>query len=55
MGKGERVKTTVGLERSLWEKARIRAVQEGRDLQDVIADALTAYLRTPVVRKEGGR
>ena len=49
----DRVKTTVALERSLWERARIRAVQENRDLQDVVADALVAYLRTP--RKEGGR
>ena len=57
MGKQtERIKTTVGLSPSLWRRTRIRAVEERRDLQDVVADALELYLKTPTAKgKEGGR
>lgn len=46
-------KTSVKLPRALWREASIRALDEGRDLQDVIASALELYLRTPIRR--GGR
>jgi hypothetical protein len=48
----EAVKTSLKLPKTLWREATIRAIDEGRDLQDVIADALAAYLKsTP---KHGG-
>ncbi len=52
---GKRIKTTVSLDETLWARARMRAIEERRDLQDIVADALKAYLRTPVAQKEGGR
>lgn len=50
----EMVKTTIRLPRSVWRGAQHRAIDEGRNVQNVVADALTAYLKTPL-RKEGGR
>jgi hypothetical protein len=50
MASTDRVKTTVALDRALWKRARIRAVQEGRDLQDIVAEALVAYLQAPLER-----
>lgn len=52
---GKRIKTTVALDEALWKRARMRAIEESRDLQDIVADALVAYLRTPVSRKESAR
>jgi plasmid stability protein len=48
-------KTSLSLPEPLWRRARVRAAQEDRDLQDVVADALTLYLKTPLKRAEGGR
>jgi hypothetical protein len=45
-------KTSVKLPRALWREASIRALDEGRDLQDVIASALELYLKT---QKRGAR
>lgn len=45
--KGGQVKTTVLLPEALWRAAKIRAVEERRDLRDVIIAALAAYLGTP--------
>lgn len=55
--KPERIKTTVGLPEPLWQRARMRALQERRDLQDIVAAALEAYLRTPLkpTRRGEGR
>jgi hypothetical protein len=47
----ETAKTSVRLPRELWRAAHIRALDEGRDLQDVIASALQAYLKTPLKRQ----
>ena len=44
------MKTSLSLPEDLWREAKIRAVNEGRNLQDVVADALKLYLKTP--RKE---
>ena len=47
MGKSRQkdmVKTSVALPRELWKLAHLRALDEGRDLQDVVASALEAYL-----------
>ena len=49
----EIVKTTIRMPRSLWSETSIRAIHENRDLQDIVADALRAYLQTPI--KEGAR
>jgi hypothetical protein len=50
-GKGVKpMKTSLSLPEALWREAKIRAVNEGRNLQDVVADALRIYLKTP--RKE---
>jgi len=43
----EMVKTSVALPRDLWKAAHVRALDEGRDLQNVIAAALELYLKTP--------
>ena len=56
MAKTGTVKTTVALAESLWRRARIRAIEEGADLQDIVSRALELYLRTPTKAKgEGGR
>ncbi len=49
-GKPEReaegkVKTTVELPESLWQQAKIRAVQERSDLRGIIIAALEVYLK----------
>jgi len=46
------VKTTVALPEALWKQARIRAIEEHADLQDIVSKALTLYLRT---KPEAGR
>jgi len=43
--KGE-VKTSLYLPGELWQRAKIRAVEERADLRDVIIRALVAYLKT---------
>jgi hypothetical protein len=46
-GKGVRtMKTSLSLPEDLWRAAKIRAVNEKRNLQDLIADALREYLKT---------
>ncbi len=47
--KGSVVKTTVRLPRKLWRDARVRALDEGVDLQDLVAAALKLYLKAPAV------
>lgn len=51
------VKTTLRVPESIWKAARMRAIEERRAFQDLLADALALYLKTPVKRreKEGGR
>ncbi len=39
------VKTSIRLPRELWKKAHVRAMDERKALQDVIAEALAAYLK----------
>jgi hypothetical protein len=39
------VKTTVDLPRDIWRAAKIRALDEGKDLRAVIIEALAAYLK----------
>jgi hypothetical protein len=42
----KRLKTSLSLPADLWTEARIRALREGIDAQDLVARALEAYLRT---------
>ena len=42
---GDAVKTSIRLDRDLWKRAHVRAMDEGVDLQDLIAKAVEAYLR----------
>jgi hypothetical protein len=39
------VKTTLTIPEELWKAAKIAAVQEGRDLRDVLLSALERYLK----------
>jgi hypothetical protein len=48
------VKTSVKLPHTLWKRAHVRALDEERDLQDVIASALELYLMKSPVKREGG-
>jgi len=45
---------TVRVPETLAEKAKIRAIQDKTTLQDLVSEALDAYLKTPR-RKEGAR
>lgn len=40
----ERVKVTVFLERALWKRTKLQAVQEERDLRELVDQALREYL-----------
>ena len=48
------VKTTIRLPRAIWHAARVRALDEQIDFQDLVAAALEAHLKKPQ-RKGGGR
>jgi hypothetical protein len=48
-----RIKTSVEIPEELWTEAKIRAVHDKINLQDVIAAALREYLKRP--RKGGKR
>ncbi len=50
MKKPEKRKTTILLVEGLWWRVKEQAARERRDAQDVIADALEAYLK-----KKGGK
>lgn len=42
------VRTSLDMPAALWRRAKVRAMDEGRDLRDVLLDALRAYLKTPM-------
>jgi hypothetical protein len=46
----ETVKTTIRLPKELWREARLMAIQEDLDLQDLVAAALVAYMKTVAKR-----
>ncbi len=48
-------KVTIRLPENLVERGKIRAIKERRNFQDVIAEALEAFLKTPLVREGGSR
>jgi len=41
----KRLKTSLALPADLWTEIRIRALREGIDAQDLVAEALKAYLQ----------
>ena len=47
------VKTTIRLPRTIWHAARVRALDEQIDFQDLVVAALEAYLKKP--RRKGGK
>jgi hypothetical protein len=49
----EMVKCTLKIPRPIWRESKVRALDEDRDWQDIVADALNVYLKTvPLVRRE---
>jgi hypothetical protein len=48
----EMVKCTMKLPADIWRAGRIRALDERRDFQEVVADALKLYLKQP---QKGGK
>ena len=44
--------TSMKIEPLLWREIRIRSIQEGRDTQDIVAEALRDYLKKT---KKGAR
>jgi len=48
----EMVKCTMKLPADAWRAGRIRALDERRDFQEVVADALKLYLKQP---QKGGK
>lgn len=52
----EMTKTTLRVPKQLLDACKHRAIDEGRNLQEVVADALEAYLRTKIKSvKSGGK
>lgn len=43
--KRDYVKTSVKIPRELWKAASIRAIEDDKDLQTIVSDALAAYLK----------
>jgi hypothetical protein len=43
----EVVKSTIRLPRAVWHAARVRALDERIDFQDLVAAAIQAYLKKP--------
>jgi hypothetical protein len=43
-GESKSVKTSIRLDRELWKRSHVRAMDDGSDLQTVIARALELYL-----------
>jgi hypothetical protein len=50
----EVVKTTIRMPRAIWHAARVRALDEQIDFQDLVVAALEAHLKKPR-RKRGKR
>jgi predicted DNA binding CopG/RHH family protein len=45
-------RTSLSLPDRLWKAAKIRSVEEGRDFQDLVSEALEDYLRK---QRKGGK
>ena len=51
--KVEKIKTSLRFDPELWKAVKIKAIEENRDLQDLLDAVLRDYLRR-TGRKEGG-
>ena len=51
MPKDQTAKTTMRLPAELWKAARMEALKRGVDAQDIVAEALTRYLRQGGVKQ----
>ncbi len=53
-GKGVKtIKTSIEIPEEVWRAAKIRAMDEKKNFQDIVAEALREFLRKP--RKGGGK
>jgi hypothetical protein len=50
----ETIKCTLKMPKALWMEGRHRAIDEERDFQDVVSDALKLYLEKVPLKKRGG-
>lgn len=41
----EMAKTTIRIPREVWREGKLRAMDEHRDFQDIVSDALRAYCK----------
>jgi hypothetical protein len=48
----KRMKTSIEIPEDVWRAAKIRAMDEKKNFQDIVAEALREYLRK---QKKGGR
>lgn len=55
MPEDEKVKMTVEVPRSLWKRAKLQAVEEERDLRELVIDALLSYLGSVPGKKRGAK
>ena len=53
--KPEMVKTTLRLPKHILNNSKHRAIHEERSLQDIVADALEAYLKTKIKKVKGDK
>jgi hypothetical protein len=49
-GQGESLKTSFSISRQLWRRAKVRALDEGIELQELISRALELYLERKAKR-----
>jgi hypothetical protein len=48
------VQVTVRIPRSLWKRAKLRAVEEERDLREIVMESMERYLAEKKSKKGGG-
>lgn len=46
------MRTTLEFPVALWKAAKVRAIDERRNLRDVLLDAIRHYLKTPVAKED---
>jgi predicted DNA binding CopG/RHH family protein len=51
----EMTKTTLRVPKHLLDACKHRAIDEGRNLQEIVADALESYLKTKIKSVKGKR
>jgi len=50
----EKVTKSIRIDPKLWRRARVRAVGEGRTIQDLVAESLRKYLADKKAGRKGG-